>query len=56
MKTTIEFEFKESKLDNAQQFGLQCILQSTVNVMQTKCFLHPTRVLVDGKVAWLKEK
>ena len=56
MKRTIEIELKENELDNAQQVGLQCIIQSIVNVMQTKCFLHPTKVYVDGNIAWTKEK
>lgn len=56
MKKTIEIELKENELDNAQQVGLQCIIQSIVNVMQTKCFLHPTKVYVDGNIAWTKEK
>ena len=56
MKKTIEIELQENELDNAQQVGLQCIIQSIVNVMQTKCFLHPTKVYVDGSIAWTKEK
>lgn len=52
----IEIDFQERELDAAQEVALECVLRSTIEVIQNKCFLHPKKVTVDGNVAWLKEK
>lgn len=52
----IQIELQEDHLDNAQEFALDCVLRSAMEAIQTKCFLHPKKVMVDGNVAWLKEK
>ena len=56
MKRKIEIEFEEQELSSSQALGLNSILMSAVDAMQTKCLLHPKKVLVDGNLAWLKEK
>jgi len=52
----IEIDFQERELDASQEVALECVLRSTIEVIQNKCFLHPKKVMVDGNVAWLKEK
>ena len=52
----IQIELQEDHLDNAQEFALDCVLRSAMEAIQTKCFLHPKKVMVDGNVAWLQEK
>lgn len=52
----IEIDFQERELNAVQEVALECVLHSTIEVLQNKCFLHPKKVMVDGNVAWLKEK
>lgn len=56
MKKKIEIDLEEQELSTSQEIGLNSLLTSAIDAMQTKCLLHPKKVLVDGNVAWLKEK
>ena len=56
MKKKIEIEFEEQKFSTSQELGLNSVLTSAIDAIATKCLLHPKKVLVDGNVAWLKEK
>lgn len=56
MKTKIEIEFEDQEFSTSQELGLNSILTSAIDALTTKCLLHPKKVLVDGSVAWLKEK
>lgn len=56
MKKKIEIEFEDQEFSTSQELGLNSILTSAIDALTTKCLLHPKKVLVDGSVAWLKEK
>lgn len=56
MKKKIEIYLEEQELSTSQELGLNSVLTSAIEALTTKCLLHPKKVLVDGNVAWLKEK
>ena len=56
MKKKIEIEFEEQGFSTSQELGLNSILTSAIDALTTKCLLHPKKVLVDGNLAWVKEK
>jgi hypothetical protein len=56
MKKKIEIDLEEQELSTSQELGLNSVLTSAIEALTTKCLLHPKKVLVDGNVAWLKEK
>lgn len=56
MKKKIEIEFEEQGFSNSQELGLNSVLISAIDAITTKCLLHPKKVMMDGNVAWLKEK
>ena len=56
MKKKIEIDLEELELSTSQELGLNSVLTSAIEALTTKCLLHPKKVLVDGNVAWLKEK
>lgn len=56
MKKKIEIDLEEQELSTSQELGLNSVLTSAIEALTTKCLLHPKKVIVDGNVAWLKEK
>ena len=56
MKKKIEIDLEEQELSTSKELGLNSVLTSAIEALTTKCLLHPKKVLVDGNVAWLKEK
>jgi len=56
MKKKIEIDLEEQELSTSQELGLNSVLTSAIEALTTKCLLHPKKVLVDGNLAWVKEK